>query len=306
MKNHYWIIILISIFFNIVCKENVEQKVDKESEHFYNIAKPNLNIRSEPNEISQKIGSIEFGKIVTVISKEKIPAKINNINGHWVKIQYKGSTGWVFDSFLSKELHSFYLVDKIIKTEKAPSNSYSYILKSTDDFEEKCNEEFDSKFCFFIISDDKNYNSQVFEKIYPLYWDKNDNLIGIRKYDDNDNTHIDYFRFNKSNKFKPEELLSYSYIKNNDSSLQLPEEYIDYSFKYLEKVCKDSNCFYFIKPTNSTEVILEYIKAGIKHTILKIENDSDFKLETSPENATFYSSNKKFEIDFINYKIKEL
>lgn len=306
MKILYWIIFVIPILFNIVCKENVEPKVERESDHFYNIAKPNLNIRKEPNENSPKIGSVEFGKIVTVISKEKVPAKINNTNGFWVKIEYKGLTGWVFDSYLSKELHSFYLVDKIIKTEKSPSNSYFYILKSIDAYEEKCDEEFNSNYCFFVISDEKNLHTQVFEKTYPLYWDKNDNLIGISKYSDGDYIQIDYYRFNKLNKFQKEELSTYTYyLKNSNPTHSLPDEYNGYSLKSLIKVCKDTNCFYFIKFTNSSEVVIEYIKNGIRHSIFKIENDDDFTLETNPENAIFYKSNKKFEIDFINNRVKE-
>ncbi|MCG6142734.1 SH3 domain-containing protein [Leptospira mtsangambouensis] len=307
MKGLHSILIAIFIFSNIFCKENTEKKSQKESEYFYNIAKPNLNIRKDPSELSAKIGSIEFGKIVTVISKEKVPAKIDNINGFWVKIEHKGSIGWVFDSYLSKELDSFYLVGKILKTEKSPSNSYFYILKSTDEYEERCDEEYNSNYCFFVISDDKNIHSQVFEKTYPLYWDKNDNLIGISKHNDGDYIQIDYSRFNKLKKFQKEELITYTfYFKNNMSTHLLPDEYNEFSFKYLKKVCKDSNCFYFIKPTNSTEVLVEYVKSGIRHTILKIENDADFTLETNPENAFFYKSDKKFEIDFINNKAKEL
>ncbi|TGM07095.1 SH3 domain-containing protein [Leptospira jelokensis] len=306
MKSLYWILIYITFSFNILCKKNVEQKTEKESEHFYNIAKPSLNIRKDPNELSQKIGSVEFGKIVSVISKEKIPAKINNSNGFWVKIEYKGSTGWVFDSNLSKELHSFYFVDKIIKTEKSPSNSYFYILKSIDEYEKKCDEGFDSHYCFFIISDNKNIHSQVFEKIYPLYWDNNDNLIGISKYNDGDFFQIDYFKLNKLNKFQKEELNTYSfYFKSNNPTHLPPIEYNEFNFKYLKKVCRESNCFYFVKPNNSSEVLLEYIKNGKRHSIFKIENEDDFTLETNPENTFFYQSNRKFEIDFINNKIKE-
>jgi hypothetical protein len=56
------------------------------------------------SETSEKIGQVKYGEFVIIQDVFDFAYKdtINNRAGNWVKINYKGNIGFVFDGYLSK------------------------------------------------------------------------------------------------------------------------------------------------------------------------------------------------------------
>jgi len=61
-----------------------------------------LKIRSAPNLNGQVLTVIPFGERVEVIGKSSIEERIEWMSGNWIKVNYQGIEGYVFDGFVSK------------------------------------------------------------------------------------------------------------------------------------------------------------------------------------------------------------
>lgn len=111
----YGIFIVISVFPSILKGQDYNYVA---GDTLYNWAKSGLNIRTEPSITATKIGKINYGETVQVLSTEGFrynysieiikSVKIGEIsypnyssNGHWIKIHYQGDEGYVFDGYLS-------------------------------------------------------------------------------------------------------------------------------------------------------------------------------------------------------------
>lgn len=81
-----------------ICKANYSEK-----DTLNVLAINGLNIRLANSGESEKIGFIKFGESVIVENTFKFQYKetIDNRVGNWIKINYKGKTGFVFDGYLS-------------------------------------------------------------------------------------------------------------------------------------------------------------------------------------------------------------
>lgn len=67
-------------------------------------ARSGLNVRSTPAINGSKVGFLEYGQRVEVISKEYLTKRdtFENLDGGWVEIESEGIRGFVFDGFLTK------------------------------------------------------------------------------------------------------------------------------------------------------------------------------------------------------------
>lgn len=65
-----------------------------------------LSLRGEPSSSGLKVGSVYDGNEVQVIAKTSKCEVIGNINGCWVKVQYDGTTAYMFDGYLNREVFS--------------------------------------------------------------------------------------------------------------------------------------------------------------------------------------------------------
>lgn len=73
------------------------------STKLYILSENGVNLRSAPGLESEKIVNVPHGGEVTIA---QLPAAgdaftYEKIPGYWVKVKYKGKTGWIFDGFLS-------------------------------------------------------------------------------------------------------------------------------------------------------------------------------------------------------------
>ncbi|WP_287603420.1 SH3 domain-containing protein [Thiothrix sp.] len=67
-------------------------------------AKPSLVVRGAPDTAADKVGNIPYGEKINVIDKVDKVATIDGQTGSWVKVQWKDSSGYVFDAFLTKSV----------------------------------------------------------------------------------------------------------------------------------------------------------------------------------------------------------
>jgi len=67
-------------------------------------ARSGLNVRNAPGVEGTKVGFLEYGQKVKVISTEFIKQRdtFDNLDGGWVEIEKGGTSGFVFDGFLTK------------------------------------------------------------------------------------------------------------------------------------------------------------------------------------------------------------
>lgn len=62
-----------------------------------------LTLRTLPNKNSKSLGVIPFGETVLVLNQDSslLSETINYVEGNWIKIDFEGEEGYVFDGFLS-------------------------------------------------------------------------------------------------------------------------------------------------------------------------------------------------------------
>ncbi len=63
-------------------------------------AKPNLVVHSTPDLLGPNLGTVPYGGKVKIIEKTSKTDSISGRNGRWVKIQWQGAQGYVFDAYL--------------------------------------------------------------------------------------------------------------------------------------------------------------------------------------------------------------
>lgn len=61
-----------------------------------------LKIRTAPNLDSKVLDIVPFGESIELIEKGSVPDVIEWISGHWSRVDYHGTQGYVFDGFLTK------------------------------------------------------------------------------------------------------------------------------------------------------------------------------------------------------------
>lgn len=69
-------------------------------------AKPSLVVRGAPDTAANKVGNIPYGEKINVIDKADKVVTIDGQTGSWVKVQWKDSSGYVFDAFLTKYVNA--------------------------------------------------------------------------------------------------------------------------------------------------------------------------------------------------------
>ena len=80
------------------------QRNYKKGDQLYVLAPSGLNIRNAPSLSGEKVGKALFKDEVEVIGYGKSPQAFSytGIDGHWLKIDYKGLEGYVFDGLVSR------------------------------------------------------------------------------------------------------------------------------------------------------------------------------------------------------------
>lgn len=66
------------------------------------VASPHLNVRTKPGVGGAMVGQVEHGSQVRVVERQQQRQQISGRHGYWSKIEYKGSSGWVFDAWLER------------------------------------------------------------------------------------------------------------------------------------------------------------------------------------------------------------
>ena len=104
----YIILYLLLLGVDVLLAQNIQ--VDTNA--VYVIASGGLNLRSEPSVTSKKISNIPFGSTIKYISDKSFNndsilvchsdnREKENINGNWVKVEYKKTKGYVLDIYLN-------------------------------------------------------------------------------------------------------------------------------------------------------------------------------------------------------------
>lgn len=68
----------------------------------YNMATSGLHLRSQPKTQSRVITKIPYGTKMEVEERTGIPGKAGWITDEWLKVHFRGRTGYVFGGYLSK------------------------------------------------------------------------------------------------------------------------------------------------------------------------------------------------------------
>ncbi len=103
MKNTALIVFILTIFLAPV-KSEISPTFFAEGQQLFVVAYSGLNLRETPDNNASAILTIPYGKIVTVLPFDQICVTIQEIDyarGSWVKVNFEGQTGYVFDGFLS-------------------------------------------------------------------------------------------------------------------------------------------------------------------------------------------------------------
>ncbi|TGN19816.1 SH3 domain-containing protein [Leptospira idonii] len=297
-KVKYPILIILLILFTF-CKEQASnKKTENNTEYLLVSAKPYINIRKQPNQNSEKIGKIEYGKIVSVIEKSTISETIDSKTGFWVKVNHNGTTGWVFDAFLAKSINYFDLFKAIVKTVPSPNKDYTLVIKSKEEGNEKCDENFNVHSCIFAVFKGAKQVSEPIDEIYPNVWETNTSILASSNYNDGDYQEIEFFRLRAENNFKKESLLAYTtFLHSNEPTHIAPQHYID-GFDKLEIVCKDEDCIYFLTPIDSKMILIEKIVSDKRIKIHEIEDKINYNLIADPDRILFKDSSKLYTIRF--------
>ena len=95
MKN---LIVLIIVFMAYTAFG----QVNLEKENLYVYAPSGLNLRAEPHAHSKVLEVVDYGEKVELLSRtDSFPEQMGWVSGHWVKVSYEGSEGYLFDGYLS-------------------------------------------------------------------------------------------------------------------------------------------------------------------------------------------------------------
>jgi hypothetical protein len=97
MKN--LILILITLFLGY----DIQANHFENGTHVYVTAPSGLNMRTSPDTEGRVIYYLEYGDYVTITEYESTShtQRIDWIDGNWVKVNYEGVEGYVFDGYLS-------------------------------------------------------------------------------------------------------------------------------------------------------------------------------------------------------------
>ncbi len=97
-------------------------------------AKPNLVVRDKPDVTGAKVGNIPTGGKVKVLSVTERKDSIGGRDGKWVKIEWQGKTGYVFNAFLDK-LKTTSNVTATPSKDPVPSTSKTMLTGRISSFE---------------------------------------------------------------------------------------------------------------------------------------------------------------------------
>jgi len=93
------IIIIFCLFLSLCSKSR--GKIFKKG---YVIAKSGLLLREGPGLKSRPFQKISFTSEVDVIANSEVIEIINNLKGSWLKITYKGKTGYIFSRYIAPQI----------------------------------------------------------------------------------------------------------------------------------------------------------------------------------------------------------
>jgi len=92
------------LIFSILLLSQISKGNYAEKDTLNVLAMNGLNIRMANDGTSEKIGQVKFGETVVIENTFDFAYKdtIENRAGNWVKINYRGMIGFIFDGYLSK------------------------------------------------------------------------------------------------------------------------------------------------------------------------------------------------------------
>lgn len=100
MKNLICILV-VSFVGNILSAHTAIDLTNPEPETVNVMAFSGLKIRTAPGLESQVLKVIPFGERVNVLEKSEISENVEWFSGQWIKVEYQGIEGYVFDGFVS-------------------------------------------------------------------------------------------------------------------------------------------------------------------------------------------------------------
>ena len=62
-----------------------------------------LNLRAEPNSSAKVINTIPYKSRVNIVDKSEISETIQGRKANWCKVQYNGTTGWLWSGYLKTQ-----------------------------------------------------------------------------------------------------------------------------------------------------------------------------------------------------------
>ena len=71
------------------------------------VAENGVNMRKTPNTFSNKILTIPTGSTIQIIEQSELQETFGGITAHWLKVEYNGTTGWVWGGFISSTIHEW-------------------------------------------------------------------------------------------------------------------------------------------------------------------------------------------------------
>ncbi len=85
---------------NSLVQPETSSSTDNQGEWYTSTAKPVLVVRSIPDVTGEKIGTVPEGGKIKVLKKNIKPDSISGRSGSWVRIEWQGGIGYVFNIFL--------------------------------------------------------------------------------------------------------------------------------------------------------------------------------------------------------------
>jgi len=137
----------------------------------YNYAFSGLKLRTGPSTQATMISVIPFGESITVLESSNQPQRIEWLEGSWIKVDYQGQQGFVFDGFISSmrlPSHTFEMTqeDLDLSSPLAGWVRYNFETDGVADILEKDNfyqesQSFEQGFKLIHSTNTFNYNLMV-------------------------------------------------------------------------------------------------------------------------------------------------
>ncbi|SHG95624.1 SH3 domain-containing protein [Chryseolinea serpens] len=106
IKLIFWVVVIVSAIFYFLNRRSNSSKVDSSSQYHYSgetariTSATGLRLRDQPSSSGTVLLTVPYDETVGIIDKNGNIETISGREANWYKVDYKGTTGWLWSGYL--------------------------------------------------------------------------------------------------------------------------------------------------------------------------------------------------------------